>query len=219
MTIFWDVDTQEDFLNPNGKLYIDGAKDIRKNLAAITSHAIWNGYQISGSIDKHFGSTHFLDRETELQRNGGEFPDHCMDGTFGEKKIPETVMGRRMVYHPHLEKHIEHPVNHTLFKECLNSGKGDLFFEKQQFDPTSNPAVMTFLRELEVESVVLYGVATEYCVQHTALSFLQQGIECFIVEDAIAGVYKQEIETAIRTIVRNGGCFVSLNDVFKRWIE
>jgi len=52
-TIFWDVDTQYDFIMPDGKLYIQGAEEILPNLSLLTSFARRNDIQVLGSIDYH----------------------------------------------------------------------------------------------------------------------------------------------------------------------
>ena len=38
-TIFWDVDTQYDFMMRDGKLYVQGAEGIARNLKALTEFA------------------------------------------------------------------------------------------------------------------------------------------------------------------------------------
>ena len=37
--LFWDVDTQFDFMYPDGKLYVPGAETIIPNLQCLTSFA------------------------------------------------------------------------------------------------------------------------------------------------------------------------------------
>jgi len=41
--IFWDVDTQVDFMEPEGKLYVPGAETIIPNLQALTASAAEHG--------------------------------------------------------------------------------------------------------------------------------------------------------------------------------
>lgn len=95
MKIFFDVDTQNDFMNKDGALYVPNAELIKPNLAKIREFARKNrGIFVMGSVDVHFGTEEYKERETELQRNGGPFPDHCMCmyGTGGINKIDETVI-------------------------------------------------------------------------------------------------------------------------------
>ncbi len=89
-TIFYDVDTQNDFMNKDYALYVPDAELIKPNLAQLTKYACEKGTPIFGSVDRHFGTEEYKHREGELQRNGGPFPNHCMDGTDGQLKIKET---------------------------------------------------------------------------------------------------------------------------------
>jgi nicotinamidase-related amidase len=91
MKIFFDVDTQNDFMNRDGALYVPDAELIKPNLKKLTDYAREKNIPILGSVDKHFGTEEYKEREKELKRWGGPFPDHCITGTEGELKINETV--------------------------------------------------------------------------------------------------------------------------------
>lgn len=90
--IFFDVDTQNDFMDRDGALYVPGAEEIRWNLANLTFYAGEKNILVLGSMDNHFGTKEYKHRESELQRWGGPFPDHCIDGTWGQWKIGETIL-------------------------------------------------------------------------------------------------------------------------------
>ncbi len=90
MRIFYDVDTQNDFMNSNGALYVPGAESLKENIRLLTEYARAKKIKIAGSVDRHFGTEKYKEREGELHRWGGPFPDHCMVGTKGELKINET---------------------------------------------------------------------------------------------------------------------------------
>jgi hypothetical protein len=48
-----------------------------------------NAIAIAGSVDCQVSS------DLELLASGGEYPEHCMAGTVGQKKVRETL-GKRM---------------------------------------------------------------------------------------------------------------------------
>ena len=50
-TIFWDVDTQFDFMRPKGKFYVTGAEDIIAKVSEVRKFALENGYSIIADID------------------------------------------------------------------------------------------------------------------------------------------------------------------------
>jgi nicotinamidase/pyrazinamidase len=81
MQIFFDVDTQADFMNKDGALYVPGAEDIKSNLGSLTYYAQINKIPIFASLDWHSKN----DPEFKV------FPPHCIAGTDGAKKIKETA--------------------------------------------------------------------------------------------------------------------------------
>ncbi|HET7040554.1 MAG TPA: hypothetical protein VFI13_00985, partial [Gemmatimonadales bacterium] len=52
-TIFWDVDTQHDFMDPDGKLYVPGAEAIVPVLGQLTGYAHAHGIRVLASADDH----------------------------------------------------------------------------------------------------------------------------------------------------------------------
>jgi nicotinamidase-related amidase len=92
LRIFFDVDTQNDFMNIDGALYVPDAELIKPNLKLLTDFAKANFIPVLGSGDRHFGTPEFKHREGELKRWGGPFHNHCMDGTMGQLHIEETTL-------------------------------------------------------------------------------------------------------------------------------
>ena len=146
MKIFYDVDTQNDFMNKDGNLYVPRAENIKPNLEKITKFAIENNLPVLGSVDRHFGTEEYKHREEELNKYGGPFPDHCMDKTFGQLKIRETTLiqlyGRdadwlstngqdlgfyiqHMLYHNYPAE----PIPKAILEVRLDMSKSDLFRE------------------------------------------------------------------------------------------
>src|ERR1051325_2709820 len=82
--VFWDVDTQVDFMAPGGKTYIKGAEEITENLRLLTGYARDNGIRNVGSVDYHTPG----DAEISLSPDFREtFPPHCLRGTEGQQKV------------------------------------------------------------------------------------------------------------------------------------
>ena len=65
MRIFYDVDTQNDFMNSSGALYVPGAEEIKENLRELAGYAVNKGMPVIASVDRHFGTEKYAKREAD----------------------------------------------------------------------------------------------------------------------------------------------------------
>src|SRR3989338_2549211 len=216
--IFYDVDTQSDFMNADGALAVPGASTIKGALCALTVYATAAEISVFGSVDRHFGTPEYKAREGELKRHDGPFPDHCMDGTCGQRKIDETTRRINNVEHslylPHLlpeatSERLEKIAHHAF---TLNI---PLYLEKQSYDVFTNPLAEVLLREAGVNEAIVYGVATDFCVRAAVTGMQQRGIQCYVVQNAIAGVFPETSAAALREMKQAGARFVTTADVLE----
>src|SRR5215475_6665018 len=105
---------------PGGKLYVPGAERIFPQLETLTIFARQNAIAIAGSVDCHVSS------DPELLANGGEYPEHCMAGTAGQKKVRVTLP-QRPVWVANCDYAEEE------LQTLLGQG-GEVYLEKQRFD-------------------------------------------------------------------------------------
>ncbi len=159
-TIFFDVDTQLDFVFPAGALAVPGAENIVGNLGQLTRYAAAHAHQIISTADAH----------TEDDPEFKVWKPHCVAGTVGQQKCAVTLL----------------PQNQTLTAEVdrLRSTP-QIIVEKQMLDCFTNPNLRPLLKLLTVDRYVVYGVVSEYCVQCAALGLLQIGGRVELVSDAI----------------------------------
>lgn len=197
--VFYDVDTQNDFMRQSGNLYVPNAESIIPNIGKLTKYARHQGMVISGSVDKH------SEIDAELKRNGGPFPDHCMGGTSGQEKIAET-QPISPVYIPNEKTEL------NKLEELIGPGR-EIFLEKQHYDVFTNPNTEKVLKN--AHTIVVYGVATDYCVKAAVLGFRDLEITTFVVEDAIAGVTEEGSRKAIEEMRGAGAILVKTEDILE----
>ena len=79
-TVFFDIDTQLDFLVPGGALYVPGAEKIIPRIAELNRQAPL----LVSTADAHAEN----DAEFKL------YPPHCVAGTLGQHKPACTMVGQ-----------------------------------------------------------------------------------------------------------------------------
>ena len=180
--IFWDVDTQYDFMHVDGKLYVPEAERIIPNLKRLSDYAHGHAICVVASADDHVAS-HPEISETPDWRS--TFPPHCMRGTAGQKKIPETALRDPLVIEP---ARVDRPV----LADRLRAHKGDILFHKHRFDVFTNENVPAVLDVLNPDDIVLYGVATDACDKAAVEGLLERRphTRLFVVTDAVRGIDK-----------------------------
>ena len=164
--IFWEVDTQKDFMLPGGKLYVPGAERLLPNIRRLTDAA----RQGRVFLVSH-GCYHTPD-DPEFTT----FPPHCVKGTPGAMLVPEALTGQ-VVTVPN-EATAALPDDLSRFQQIL--------LEKQTLDIFESAHADELVKRFgpDVEFFV-FGVVTEYCVAFAAKGLLGRGRRVSVVRDAI----------------------------------
>lgn len=168
--IFWDVDTQVDFMLPGGKLYVPGAEKLLGNLNLLTDAARRNEVFLVSDACVHGP------RDEEFKR----FPPHCLRGTPGAEIVPETVADQMLVIPNRTDADI--PADLSKVQQVV--------LEKQTLDVFDNPNTEIVIEQLESFTdpdarFFVFGVVTEYCVRLAAKGLRERGREVALVRDAI----------------------------------
>jgi nicotinamidase/pyrazinamidase len=161
-TVFFDVDTQLDFMYPSGALYVPGAEKIVEQIAALNRFAGAQGIPLVSTMDAH------AENDPEFQA----WPPHCVAGTLGQHKPETTLLNRRIV------------VPNSGFDLSID-GAQQILLEKQTFDCFTNANLAGLLERLGAERYVVYGVVTEICVKLAAWGLLKTGKRVELVTDAV----------------------------------
>jgi len=166
-TVFVDVDTQYDFMDPAGKLAVPGAQEIVPNLRRLTEFAVAHGIPILATADSH----------TPDDLEFDEFGQHCVTGSPGHERIAATAPGGA-----------EAASVQDLGDQVARLLQGDLpqiVVQKGQLDPFEEPVMGRLVRDLAPARAVVYGVATEYCVRLAVLGLCRTGCPVTVLEDAV----------------------------------
>ena len=188
--IFWDVDTQYDFMHADGKLYVPEAERIITNLQRLTNYAHGHGIRIVASADDHVRGHPEISDTPDWQST---FPAHCMRGTAGQKKISETALRDPLVIEPAR-------TDAKALADRLRAHQGDVLFNKHRFDVFTNENVPTVLDVLAPDDIVLYGVATDVCDKAAVEGLLERRphTRLFVVTDAVKGIDKDVSEQLLK---------------------
>ena len=175
-TIFYDINTQRDFILHDGKFHIEGAENLVPKWKAITDLARDQKVQIVCSVDCH------VPGDPQLKSWGGPYPDHCMAGTPGQLKIDETKP-----LNPLMLENRDYTSNET--KQSSTTTAKSSFDE--QFEKLADNAHLSAILRLVLrpyQDIVMYGVYTESCVAREIAALIGVGPKLHIITDAVAMV-------------------------------
>lgn len=204
--VFVDVDTQVDFMLPHGKLYVPGAEKIIPNLERLMRFAQEHGVAVISSVDAHAPD------DPEFQ----QFPPHCVQGTPGQEKIPETLLPRRTVLPNQKEVLAEGEAGSAEFahfKLCGRSRAQQWILEKQKFDLFTNAAAAALFEKFAAERFIVFGVATDYCVKAAVAGLLKLGKPVAVVTDAVQGIDPAASNSVLRQMQEAGAELLSTQEV------
>jgi len=189
-TVFFDVDTQLDFVYPAGSLYVPGAERIIPAIAHLNRFAAQRGIPVISSVDAH----------TENDPEFKSWPAHCIAGTNGQHKAELTLIEKRVIVP-------NRPVDISL------EGAQQIILEKQTTDAFLVPNLAKVLDLLAADHFVVYGVVTEVCVLFAARGLLKAGKEVMIVTDAVQGLTNEAADRASAEICAAGGSLTTVNNL------
>ena len=163
------VDVQNDFADPSGSLSVARAGRILPRINHEVEAARDAGGTVVYTQDWHPESTpHFA-------KDGGIWPVHCVADTWGAELHPDLVVDGEVV------------------RKGSNGEDGYSGFTMR--DPVSGTMIPTplesLLRERAISRVVICGLATDYCVNATALDARRLGFETKVLMNAVAAVNLQ----------------------------
>jgi nicotinamidase/pyrazinamidase len=188
-TVFFDIDSQLDFLYPAGSLYVPGGEKVVPAIAKLNRFAAAAGIPVVSTTDAH----------SEDDPEFHAWPHHCVAGTWGQRKAEATLLDRRVVV-PN--------------RECglAVEGARQIIVEKQTVDVFQAPNLMRVVEQLGAGRCVVYGVVTEICVRYAALGLLRTGRSVTVVTEAIAELSAGNAKQALEEIRAAGGALATISE-------
>ncbi len=188
--VFWEVDTQADFMLPGGKLYVPGAERLLPNIRRLTDAARQGRVFLVSHGDYHAKD----DPEFKI------FPPHCIKGTPGSAYVPEALT----------EKVFTVPNDPTATLPRDLSQYQQIHLEKQTLDIFESRHADELVKRLGKDAeFVVFGVVTEYCVRLAAKGLLERGRRVSVVKDAIETLKAEDGERTVAELQALGAKFIT----------
>ncbi|MGO9125775.1 MAG: cysteine hydrolase family protein [Terriglobales bacterium] len=188
--VFWEVDTQKDFMLPGGKLYVPGAEKLLPNIRRLTDAA----RQDLVFLVSH-GCFH-PENDPEFQT----FPPHCLKGTPGAEFVPEALTDRLL----RVPNQPQQKLPDDLFRYQ------QIILEKQTLDIFESHHGNALVERLGTKpEFMVFGVVTEYCVRCAARGLLQRGRKVAVIQDAIETLKKEDGQRTISELQGLGARLVT----------
>jgi nicotinamidase/pyrazinamidase len=195
--ILWDVDTQVDFMLPGGKLYVGGAEQTAPAMGRLVEAARVAGLPHVASADDHELTDAEIAEDPDFRTT---YPPHCLRGTRGAAKVPET------------EQCDPVPLALTDVPDRWLRG-GEFLLLKKHFDVFTNPNTDRLLQRLDPDEVILFGVATDVCDDAAIRGLLQRGRTVVFAEDAARGLDEERVATCTAAWREGGVRFATVDEI------
>jgi nicotinamidase/pyrazinamidase len=200
--LLWDVDTQVDFVLPEGKLYVPGAVEVVPQMERLVAWARETGVGHVASADDHELTDPEIVDDPDWENT---FPPHCLRGTPGAAKISATAQRDPL------------PLSLTPYPPGLVADlvrdRPEIVVLKKSFDVFSNPNAGLLLEALDPSEVIVFGVATDVCDNAAILGLLGRGHRVAFVEDAARGLDESRTAACLARWREAGVRFTTTDEV------
>lgn len=199
------VDIQGDFtewkegalaVSGTGEKYVKKANEVTKTLYKA-------GLPIYGTQDWHphdhisFYTNHPGKKPLETIKINGRtqvlWPPHCVQGTENARIL----------------------VDNKLFLAIVQKGRDKRYdsYSAFQDDGGHKTEMESILRYNGIEKIVLYGIATDYCVRATALDAVRADFQVIVIEELCRGVAPDTSKEALEEMKRAGAIIFETCDL------
>jgi len=185
-TALFIIDVQVDFCEGGALACEGGARAAEK----ITDYLREN----PGRYDHVIASR---DWHTPNSANGGHFPPEGVEPDFVNHWPLHCIAGTEGAnYHANLDT--------SLIDVHIKKGQGAHGYSIFEGTTDEGESIQGVLSRLEIDSVDVVGIATDYCVRASSLDALSNGLQVRVITSLTAGVSAGSTETAIDELVDAG---------------
>ncbi len=196
--IFMDIDTQFDFVEEKGALYVRGAEKLKRNFKKLTGFARKHNILIVSSQDSH--------AKDDPEFN--EFGSHCLKGSEGHRKIEGTVLDRYKILS------LNKAYSLRELKKIIASYP-QVIFEKDVINLFSNPNAYNLLEAIFPDRIYVYGLVTEYCIKEAVEKLIAEEFSVVVVEDAIKEIWPAKKRKLFSLWKKKGVKFTTAAELLK----
>lgn len=226
--IGWVVDVQNDFMRPDGRLYVrsvddpgdPGAESVRERIVRAVAWMRENCELVVFTGDWHGWDDPEIDADSPDPREG-TYPPHCMGRSLdeAEREGAEIIEPIRPA-DPVVLGVTAGPADAARIAREAVAERRPVFIRKTRFDVfEGNPATEAFLEALGQElerplSFVVVGVARDVCVTAAVDGMHERGHQTTVLRDAMWGLGLEPEEETLARWAEHGT--VTTLDVLER---
>jgi len=183
----------EGFGDRNGTSCLQDYEVIKPNLRCLTQYARGNSIPVIGSV---------------VEVNGKK-----------SEKITETMLSSYplIIEFPRGKEHsnrlIELAIDELDNVYAEYRTPNGIYFEKPSYNVFDNLNLIGFLDKAKIDRAIVYGIATDLSLKLTVLGLLNRGMQCYVVKDAIKGVFPDSTKAALEEMAKAGAKFIATQDV------
>lgn len=189
-----EVNTQRDFLFPDGVLTIKDRQPMLERLKKLINWTNKHRLPVISPIDAH--------------RPGGENIRsplfHCIEGTLGQQKVSFTLLPRRHT--------LEHDSSPSLPEDLLEHYR-QIIIHKRTNDVFTNPKADRLFSRLQAKRLVVFGVGTERAIKALVLGLITRGKRVFVVRDACGSWDRRAGEMVLRQMEAKGAILIDTEEL------
>jgi nicotinamidase/pyrazinamidase len=178
-TIFWDVDTQLDFMKPEGKLYVPGAETIIPKVSEARRFALEGGYSMVADIDWHSRDNPEISDTPDFKET---FPPHCMAGEPGAERV--GFLGNVPIQYIDVDK-----MDVGAIRTLIRDEQFHIVIKKESLSVFDNPNTHKLVELMKPRKVIVFGVALDFCVYYVVRGLSKfVGVEISLLRDVVKGL-------------------------------